>query len=171
MIQIFEGKSPQVHETAFIAPDTVLIGDVSIGENSSVWFKSVLRADINHIKVGDESNIQDGCLLHVTKKYSLSIGNRVTVGHGAILHGCKIGNECLIAMGAIILDGASIGDNVLLGAGALVPPGMQVPDGSLVLGSPAKVVRSLQADDYERIKQGWQNYIDYAGRYARELNS
>ena len=171
MISAFEGKAPQIAKTSYIAPGVTLIGDVSIGDEASVWFQSVLRADINSISIGAKSNIQDGCKLHITKRFPLVVGDRVTVGHGAILHGCQIGNDCLIAMGAIVLDGAIIGDGCIIGAGALVPPAMVVKPGSLMLGSPAKFIRELSADDRERILHGWQNYIEYAKRFAEEIKT
>lgn len=170
MIASFEDKTPTIPENAYIAPGSTVIGDVRLGENVSLWFQSVLRADINYIEIGAQTNIQDACLLHVTQVHPLVVGARVTVGHGVILHGCNIGDDCLIAMGAIILDGAVVESGCLVGAGALVPPGMLVPQGSLVLGSPAKVVRPVRPEDKERIAKGWQNYIDYAERFRKGLN-
>lgn len=166
MIRPFEGKSPNIAKSAYVAPNVTLIGDVNIGEEASVWFQSVLRADINSISIGAKTNIQDGCMLHITKKHPLNVGERVTVGHGAILHGCSIANDCLIAMGAIILDGAVVEEKCIVGAGTVVPPGMTIKAGSLVLGSPAKVIRELSRDDIERIEHGWRNYIEYAKRFA-----
>lgn len=171
MISKFEGKSPKIAASAYIAPGVTVIGEVSIGEEASIWFQSVLRADINSISIGARTNIQDGCMLHVTKKHALIVGERVTVGHGAILHACEIGNDCLIAMGAIVLDGAKVEDGAMVGAGALVPPGVVVKAGTLVLGSPAKFVRELHEDDLERIRQGCENYIDYANRFRAEIKS
>ncbi len=171
MILSFAGKSPRIAPDAYIAPGVVLIGDLEIESSASVWFQSVLRADINSIYVGEASNIQDACLLHVTRRHECRVGKRVTVGHGAILHGCSIGDDCLIAMGAIVLDGAVIENNCLIGAGTLVPPNMKVKSGSLLLGSPAKVVRELNDEDLERIKQGWQNYVDYAKQFDSEIKS
>ena len=169
MIASFEGKTPTIPENAYIAPGSVVVGDVRLGEKVSLWFQSVVRADINYIEIGAETNIQDGCLLHVTQAHPLVVGARVTVGHGVILHGCNIGDDCLIAMGAIILDGAVVESGCLIGAGALVPPGMVVPQGSLVLGAPAKVVRAVRPEDKERISKGWQNYIDYSNRFRATL--
>ncbi len=169
MISPFEGKEPKISKSAYIAPGVVIIGDATISNDASVWFQSVVRADINAISIGEKSNIQDGCLLHVTKKHKLTVGERVTVGHGVILHACDIGDDCLIAMGAIVLDGAVVESGCIVGAGALVPPGMVVKSGSLVLGSPAKVIRHLSDDDKERISHGWQNYVDYANRFRAEI--
>ncbi len=171
MIATFEGKTPKIAPNAYIAPGVVIIGAVEISPESSIWFQTVIRADINSISIGEKTNIQDGCMLHVSKRHALKIGNRVTVGHGAILHACDIGDDCLIAMGAIVLDGAVVEPGSMVGAGALVPPGMTVKAGSLVLGSPAKFVRQLHADDASRIQQGWQNYIEYAQRFAAEIKS
>ncbi len=169
MIASFEGKTPQIPESAYLAPGSTVIGDVRLGERVSLWFQSVVRADINYIEIGAETNIQDGCLLHVTQVHPLIVGDRVTVGHGVILHGCNIGDDCLIAMGSIILDGAVVESGCLVGAGALIPLGMVVPQGSLVLGSPGKVIREVRPEDKERISKGWQNYIDYSVRFQKGL--
>jgi carbonic anhydrase/acetyltransferase-like protein (isoleucine patch superfamily) len=166
----FDGASPSIDQTAFIAPTSVIIGRVAIGTESSIWFQCVVRGDINSITIGNQTNIQDGCLLHVTHRHPLIIRDRVTAGHGAILHGCEIGNDCLIAMGAIVLDGAVVGEGSLIGAGSLVPPGMNVPAGSLVMGVPGKIVRQLTPDDKQRVAQGWQNYIGYAQSYRSQIS-
>jgi carbonic anhydrase/acetyltransferase-like protein (isoleucine patch superfamily) len=165
----FDGASPSVDQKAFVAPNATVVGRVSIGPDSSVWFQCVARGDINSVTIGKQTNIQDACLLHVTHKNPLVIGDRVTVGHGAILHGCEIQSDCLVAMGAIVLDGAVVGEGSLIGAGSLVPPGMQVPPGSLVMGVPGKVVRQLTADDKERLQTGWKNYVGYATSYRQQL--
>lgn len=166
----FEGKRPKIAESSYIAPGVVIIGDVTLLDESSIWFHSVIRADINRIEIGEQTNIQDGCLLHVTLAHPLIVGKRVTVGHGVILHGCTIGDDCLIAMGSIVLDGAIVEPGCLIGAGALVPPGMVVPESSLVLGSPAKVIRTIRPEDRDRIQKGWQNYVDYSARYKTGLS-
>jgi carbonic anhydrase/acetyltransferase-like protein (isoleucine patch superfamily) len=170
MIATFEGKTPKIAKNAYIAPGVVMIGEVSIGAEASVWFQSVLRGDINSITIGEKTNLQDGCMCHVTKRHPLIVGARVTVGHGAILHACTIGDDTLIAMGAIVLDGAVVERGCLIGAGTVVPPGMVVKEGSLMLGSPAKFIRHLSSEDSLRIEQGWQNYIDYAKRFRAELS-
>lgn len=169
MLLRFDGAEPSLSPSAFIAPTAVLIGQVEVGSESSVWFQTVVRGDINHIWIGNQSNIQDGCLLHVTNRNPLIIGSRVTVGHGAILHGCRIANNCLIAMGAIVLDDAIVEESCLIGAGTLVPPGMKIERGSLVLGSPAKIIRPLNDSDLDKIERGWRNYVEYAGKYAQQL--
>ncbi len=151
---------PQIHPSAFIAPSATLLGDVTIGPNASVWYNAVLRGDINRIVVGEGSNIQDGSVLHLSADHGCLIGSHVTVGHMAMLHACTIGDECLIGMGAIILDGVEIGPRCIIGAGALITQGKRIPEGSMVLGSPAKVQRMLSEDEQGGIK-GW------ADRYVR----
>jgi carbonic anhydrase/acetyltransferase-like protein (isoleucine patch superfamily) len=165
MLVSYEQKMPELDASAFVAPTAVLIGRVTVGERSSIWFNCVLRADINVIEIGSDTNIQDGCLLHVTNQYPCIIGDRVTAGHGAIVHGCRIESDCLIAMGAVVLDGAIIGSGSIVAAGAVVSPGSAIPAGSLVMGVPAKVVRSLNSEDRLRIERGWRNYVQYAATY------
>lgn len=165
----YDGAAPSVDQSAFIAPNATVVGRVSIGAESSIWFQCVLRGDINSIAIGSQTNIQDACLLHVTHRHPLVVKDRVTVGHGAILHGCEIKSDCLIAMGAIILDGAVVGEGCLIGAGSLIPPGMQIPTGSLVMGVPGKIIRQLSSEDKKQMIHGWQNYIGYAGSYRQQL--
>jgi gamma-carbonic anhydrase len=153
-------RKPTVPASAFIAPTAVLLGDVTIGEQASVWYGAVLRGDINSITVGRGSNVQDGSVLHLSAEHGCHIGEYTTVGHMAMLHACTIGNECLIGMGAIILDGVEIGDRCIIGAGALVTQGKKIPPGSMVLGSPAKIVRELSAEELSGLR-GW------AERYVR----
>jgi carbonic anhydrase/acetyltransferase-like protein (isoleucine patch superfamily) len=153
-------RQPSIHPSAFIAPNAVVLGDVTIGENASVWYNSVLRGDINRIVVGEGSNVQDGSVLHLTAETGCFVGRYVTVGHMAMLHACTIGDECLIGMGAIVLDGAEIGDRCIVGAGALVTQGKKIPPGSMVLGSPAKVVRELTAEEQSGLRE-------WAARYVR----
>lgn len=161
----FNGKSPQTAEAAFVAPSAVLVGDVRLGRNSSIWFGSVLRGDINFISIGEGTNIQDGCMLHVTSKLPVIVENDVTVGHGAILHGCKVGRGSMIAMGAIVLDGAEIGEHSVVAAGCLVPQGKKIPPGSMVMGIPAKVVRKITPEEIKGIKENTETYIDLARSY------
>ncbi len=153
-------RQPVIHPSAFIAPNATLLGDVTIGEDASVWYNTVLRGDINRIVVGKGSNVQDGSVLHLSAEHGCLIGDYVTVGHMAMLHACTIGNECLIGMGAIILDGAVIGERSIIGAGALVTQGKIIPPGSMVLGSPAKVVRPLTDDEQAGLRE-------WAARYVR----
>jgi carbonic anhydrase/acetyltransferase-like protein (isoleucine patch superfamily) len=166
MIISHHGKTPEIHETAFIAPSADVIGEVEIGDHSSIWFQVVVRGDVNWIKIGSRTNVQDGSVLHVTRvKSPLTIGDDVTVGHQVTLHGCKIGNRILIGMGAIILDDADIGDDSIVGAGALVTKSTKVPPGSLVMGAPAKVVRPLRPDEMEFLKTSATNYVGDSSEY------
>jgi gamma-carbonic anhydrase len=157
--------SPKVEPTAFIAPNAVLIGNVRVGVQASVWFNSILRGDINYIEVGDRTNIQDGCILHVTHEDPVVVGAETTVAHGVILHGATVESGCLVAMGAIILDGARVESGSLVAAGALIPPGMHVPKNSLVMGVPGKIVKELTEQERTRIKLNWQVYVQYANDY------
>jgi carbonic anhydrase/acetyltransferase-like protein (isoleucine patch superfamily) len=147
-------RQPRIAPTAFIAPTATLVGDVSIGDQASVWYGAVLRGDINRIAVGKRSNIQDGSVLHLSAEHPCLIGDDVTVGHMAMLHACTIGNEVLIGMGAIILDGVEIGERCIIGAGALVTQNKKIPPGSMVMGSPAKIVRALTQEEQDSIA-GW----------------
>lgn len=165
MLITFEDHKPTIAKDVFIAPSAILIGRVTLGEGVSIWFNSVLRGDINSIEVGDNTNIQDGCLLHVTHRNPLIVGARVTVGHGAILHGCKVEPDCLIAMGAIVLDHATIGRGSIVAAGCVVSPGKEIPPGSLVMGVPGKVMRAVTDEDRAQIEKGWQNYCHYSRTY------
>ena len=171
MLYEFGGHKPIVQANAYIAPTAVLLGQVTIGQSSSVWFQVVIRADINRIEVGDMTNIQDGCLLHVTQEHPLIIKNKVTIGHGAIVHGCTIEDDCLIAMGAIVLDGVVVGRGSIIAAGCVVAEGTQIPPNSLVMGVPAKVVRQVDNNDRERMKLGFTNYKQYAQTYRKEIPS
>lgn len=153
---------PRVHPTVFVAPGATVVGDVSIGEEASVWFGAVLRGDINRIIIGAQTNIQDAAVVHLADAHAAIIGERVTVGHGAIVHACTISDEVLVGMGAIILDGAEIGSRSIVGANTLVTTGMQVPAGSLVLGSPGKVVRQLSPDEQASIESWALKYVQNA---------
>lgn len=164
-ISRFFSATPRRHPTAFVAPGAVVIGDVTLEEESSVWFQSVLRADINRIVIGPRSNIQDGAVIHLDDDYGTVIGELVTAGHKAILHACTIGNEVLIGMNAVILDGAEIGSRSIVGAGALVTGGRKIPPGSLVLGAPAKVVRTLDLTEQAEIKNWAEKYVKLAQVY------
>ena len=156
------GKEPKVGARVFIAPNVTLVGDVQIGDFSSVWYGSVLRGDINQISVGLGTNLQDGVVGHVSDDQGLTIGDYVTVGHGAILHACTIGNECLIGMRSVIMDGAMIGSHSIIAAGAIVPSGMMIPEASLVVGLPAIVKRGLSEKETQKLK-GWADkYIEVA---------
>ena len=166
MIKAFKGIAPTIHETAFIEYSATIIGDVVIGERSNVWFHTVIRGDVHYIRIGDRTNIQDLCMLHVTKeRHALTIGDEVTVGHSVVLHGCEISNRCLIGMGAIIMDGANIGEDCIVAAGALVVERTIVPPKTLMVGSPARAKRSLTNDELAWIKTSANNYLSYAKDY------
>ena len=160
MIHSFKGTDPQIHSSAWVAESAQVIGDVVIGEESSVWFNAVIRGDVNYIRVGKRTNIQDGCVLHVARRtLPLVIGDEVTVGHNVTLHACTIGNQCLIGMGAIVMDGSEVGENCIVGAGALVTPGTKIPPGSLVVGSPARVKRTLTPEESRSIRESASHYV------------
>ena len=156
---------PTIHPTAFVAPGAALIGAVTLAEESSVWFQTVLRGDINRIVIGPRSNVQDGAVVHLADDLGTFVGELVTVGHKAILHACTIADEVLVGMGAIILDGAEIGARSIIGAGALVTGGKKIPPGSLVLGSPAKVVRTLSPEEQAGIRVWAEKYVALARAY------
>jgi carbonic anhydrase/acetyltransferase-like protein (isoleucine patch superfamily) len=156
----FLRKQPKLGKGAYLASTAVVIGDVTLGAHSSVWYGAVLRGDINRIVVGHHSNVQDNAVLHLADKFPCVLGNWVTVGHGAIVHACQVGDECLVGMGAVILDGAVIGKQSIIGAKALVTQGTKIPPGSLVLGAPAKVVRKLTKEERAGLKWWAQKYVD-----------
>ena len=167
-VRAYLGKTPQLHSTVFLAPGATVVGDVEIGEQSSVWFNAVVRGDTSTVRIGARTNIQDGAVVHTDTGKPCRIGDDCTLGHNAVVHGCTVGNGCLIGMGAIVLSGAVIGDESLVAAGALVPEGAEFPPRSLIVGSPGKVVRTLSEDDVERIiRRGVATYL----RLAREYSS
>jgi carbonic anhydrase/acetyltransferase-like protein (isoleucine patch superfamily) len=169
MIRSFKGMTPRVAATAFVEASAHVIGDVSIGEHSSVWFNCVLRGDVYHIRVGDNSNIQDGTIIHVTSgRFATIIGDRVTVGHGVVLHGCTVENDCLVGIGSIVLDDVTVGEGSLIAAGSLVTPGTVIPPRSLVMGSPAKVRREVTGEEAARIDMHWRHYVEYKDAYLSE---
>ena len=161
-LEKFLRKKPVLGQGVYIASGAVVVGDVTLGEYSSVWYNAVLRGDINRIVVGHHTNVQDNAVLHLADDYPCEVGSYVTVGHSAIVHACIVGDESLIGMGATILDGAVIGAQCLIGANALVTQGTQIPDGSLVLGSPAKVVRTLTSEERSSLKLWAEKYVHYA---------
>jgi len=165
----FLRKQPSLGEGVYLASSAVVVGDVRIGDHSSVWYHAVLRGDINYIRVGAYTNIQDGAVVHLADEYPCEIGDWVTVGHSAVVHACEIGNECLIGMNCTILDGAEIGAQSVVGANALVTGGTQIPPGSLVLGSPAKVVRPLNQVERADLKLWARKYLDN-GAYCLKHN-
>jgi carbonic anhydrase/acetyltransferase-like protein (isoleucine patch superfamily) len=159
---------PTLAEDVFIAPGAWVIGDVSIGARSSIWFNTVVRGDMHYIRIGEDTNIQDNSTLHVTaERFPLEIGNRVTVGHRAIVHGCVVEDDCMIGMGAIVMDGARIGRGSLVAAGALVPPGFVVPPESLVMGIPAKIQKRTAEVELVLIRTAGLHYVDLAAEYLK----
>ena len=165
----FDGVAPQIAGSAWVADSAQVMGNVVLGEDTSVWFGTVIRGDTDCITIGAGSNIQDASVLHADFGQPLVVGARVTVGHQVMLHGCTIGDESLIGIGAIVLNGAKIGRNCLVGAGALVTEGKEFPDGSLIVGSPAKAVRVLTPEQIEGLRQSAQHYIDNARRFRATL--
>jgi carbonic anhydrase/acetyltransferase-like protein (isoleucine patch superfamily) len=161
-LDTFLRKAPQLGRGVYLARTAVVLGDVTIGDFSSVWYNAVVRGDINRIVIGHHTNIQDNAVLHLADELPCLIGNWVTVGHSAIVHACTVGDDTLVGMGAVILDGAIIGSQCLIGAKALVTPGMKIPDGSLVLGAPAKVSRSLNARERGDLKYWAEKYVHNA---------
>lgn len=159
-------RTPQIASDAFIAPSADIMGSVTIGNGSSVWYQCVLRGDINAIQIGSGSNIQDGTIIHVSSTHPAIVGDRVSCGHRAIVHACTIHDEVLIGMGAIIMDEADVGSNSIIGAAALVTKGMQIPAGVLVLGSPARVIRDLTADERMSIPALGTKYLQVAAAHA-----
>lgn len=162
----YRGITPTIHPTVFLAEGSQIIGDVEIGKDSSVWFNTVIRGDVNFIRIGERTNIQDNTVIHVTnKKFPTFIGANVTVGHNAVIHACTINDYCLIGMGAIVLDDARVGPYSLIAAGAVVTMGAKIPEGVLVAGIPGKIVRPLTNEEKESLKQSAQNYVDYVATY------
>ncbi len=165
----FGGTSPRIAPTTWVAPGAIVVGDVEIGEGSSVWFQTVVRGDVNRIRIGARTNLQDLSMVHVTGgSHPTVIGDDVTVGHRVVLHGCTVRDRCLVGIGAIVLDGAVVEEEAMVGAGALVPPGMVVPSGKLVLGAPARVKRDLTAEERASFLSSAARYAGYAARYRGE---
>jgi gamma-carbonic anhydrase len=166
LIRPFDDKSPRIGADTFVAETASLIGDVEIGARSSVWYGVVLRGDVYHIRIGDETSIQDNTVVHVTSgRHATVVGSQVTVGHSVVLHGCTVEDECIIGMGAIVMDRAVIGRGSIVGAGALVTPGTVVEPGQLVLGSPARSKRALGGDELTFIRTSAAHYVDLGRRY------
>ena len=166
MIKSFQNKTPHLGKSVFISDTASVIGDVTLGDEVNIWFGAVIRGDMHYIKIGNRTNIQDNAVVHVTTAVSpANVGSSVTVGHGAIIHGCTIENHCMIGMGTIVMDDAVIGEGSLIGAGALVPPNMKVPPKSLVVGMPGKIVRKVTSEEYTMIKERPQEYIELAASY------
>ena len=166
MILEYKGVTPQLDASVFVAPSACVIGDVHVGEKSSLWFNVVVRGDVNFIRIGSRTNIQDGSIIHVTRDtHPTVIGDNVSVGHSVTLHGCTVHDGCLVGIGAIVLDGAVIGASSLIAAGSLVAPGTQIPPRSLVMGSPGRVKRILTEDECRNMQSIADRYLQYQGDY------
>jgi len=166
MIKAFNDLIPKIHETAFVTDDAIIIGDVEIGEDASVWFGSILRGDVNYIRIGARTNIQDQTIIHVSSKgLPTIIEDEVTVGHRVTLHACHVERGCLIGIGAILMDGVRVGAQSLVGAGSLLTPGTHIPPRSLVIGSPARVKRDLTEDELASLEHSWRNYVALKNSY------
>lgn len=170
MLIPFNGKRPEAHDSVFVAPGAYIIGDVSIGKDSTVWFNAVIRGDEGPVIIGEGCSIQDNSTIHMYEGYPVKIGNGVTIGHNVILHGCTIGDETIIGMGSTILDDVEIGEKCIIGANTLITGGKKIPPRSLVVGSPGKVVRQLTDKDYELIKESIEVYVQKGKDYKKILN-
>ena len=169
MIRGFGGKRPVLDPTAFIAETATIVGDVTVGARSSIWFGTVIRGDVFHVRIGSETSIQDNTVIHVTHdRYPTTVGDRVTVGHSVVLHGCTVRDQVIVGMGAIILDQAEVGDRCIIGAGALVTPGTKIPAGHLAVGAPARVKRPLTDDELEWLGLSATHYVDLTRRYKED---
>ena len=170
MIRSFQGVEPQVHATAFVADSAQVIGDVHIGEQSSIWFNTVVRGDMFYIRIGDRTNVQDNCVIHTrTGTHPTILEDEVTVGHSVTLHGCYVEQGSLIGIGSILLDDVRVGARSLVAAGSLLSPGTIIPPRSLVMGVPARVKRGLTDEEVEGLNAYWQNYVEYTKRYKAEV--
>jgi len=167
ILRPYDGKHPRLGQRVFVAENAALIGDVELGDDCSIWYSATIRADVNAIRIGAGTNVQDNCTIHVTHlDWPTIIGEEVTIGHGAIVHGCTVHRGALIGMGSRVLDGAVVGESALIGAGALVPEGMQVPPRTLVVGVPARVKRPLTDEELAHLDRSWRNYVEYKNKYA-----
>lgn len=169
MIQSHKNNHPIIHQSAYIAPDADVIGDVTIDEQSSIWFKTVIRGDVAPTRIGKGVNIQDLSMVHQSPDLPVTVEDHVTVGHQVTLHACTIRKHALIGMGSIILDGAEIGEHAFIGAGSLVPPGKEIPPHTLAMGRPARVVRDLTEADYQEMERVYQSYIEKGHYYKMKL--
>jgi carbonic anhydrase/acetyltransferase-like protein (isoleucine patch superfamily) len=161
------GVTPRIHPSVFVAAGACVIGEVEVGEDASIWFNAVLRGDINAIRIGARTNVQDGAILHVTHTYAVEIADDVTVGHQAMLHGCRIGRGTLIGMNAVVLDDAQVGTQAIVAAGSVVKEHFVVPDGVLVAGVPARIIRPLTDDEQKALQESADRYVHYARSYDR----
>ena len=160
MILSHGARSPSIDGSTWVASNATVVGDVTIGARAGIWYSAVIRADTESIHVGEATNVQDNCVLHADPGYPLRIGDRVSIGHGAILHGCQIGDDVLVGMGAIVMNGAVVGNGCIVAAGTLLPEGATVPDGALVLGSPGKVRRQVTEEERHHIRATAERYVE-----------
>jgi carbonic anhydrase/acetyltransferase-like protein (isoleucine patch superfamily) len=166
MIKPFNGIAPKIHESAFVADDATVIGEVEIDEDASIWFGSIIRGDVNYIRIGARTNVQDATVIHVNSKtHPTILEDEITVGHRVTLHGCYVETGCLIGIGAILLDGVRIGKNSLVAAGSLLTPNTVIPPNSLVMGAPASVKRELKDEELARLQTSWRNYVELKKQY------
>lgn len=169
MIRGFGGKRPVIDPTAFVAETATVVGDVVVGPRSSIWFGTVVRGDVFNVRIGAETSIQDNTVIHVTHdRYATSVGNRVTVGHGVILHGCTVHDLVIVGMGAVILDQAEVGERCIIGAGALVTPATKIPPGHLAVGAPARVKRPLTEDELAWLESSAEHYVQLTEKYRND---
>ncbi|MEG0296648.1 MAG: gamma carbonic anhydrase family protein [Clostridium sp.] len=167
MILTFKDKSPKIKDSTYISESVDIIGDVEIQDDANIWFGTRIRGDMNFVKIGKNTNIQENSVVHVDTNSECILGDNVTVGHGAIIHGCIISNNVLVGMGSIILNDAKIGENTIIGAGSLVPQGKEIPSGVLALGSPVKVIRELTEDEIKNIQKSADNYVAISKEYKK----
>jgi carbonic anhydrase/acetyltransferase-like protein (isoleucine patch superfamily) len=168
VIKSFAGKSPQIDPQAWVADNATVIGDVVLGAHASIWYGAVIRGDVEKIRIGAGTNVQDNSVIHVDSSgFATVVGDRVTVGHRVVLHGCHIGHGALIGMGAIVMNGAEIGEGAMIAAGALVPPGLKIPPGVLAVGSPAKVKRTLTDEEKQDLRESAEHYVELAREHAK----
>ena len=167
MIKEFEGNIPRIDESTYISESVDIIGEVTIEENANIWFGTRLRGDMNKIVIGENTNIQENSVIHIDVDYETIIGRNVTIGHGAIIHGCNIADNVLVGMGSIILNGARIGKNTIIGAGSLITQGKSFEEGVLVLGNPAKVIRKLTDEEIKSIQKSADNYVALSNKYKK----
>ena len=169
IVRSYQGKEPRFGQRVFVADNAAVIGDVEVGDDASIWFGVVLRGDIHHIRIGARANVQDNCVLHVEAASDPAIvGEEVTIGHAAVVHGCTVERGALIGIGARVLSGSVVGEQALIGAGSVVTEGMRVPPRTLVLGVPGRVKRELTADELARLDRSWRSYVSYKDRYLSE---
>lgn len=167
MIRDFDTMSPKIHSTAYVADDAIVIGDVELGEDASVWFGSVVRGDVNHIRIGARTNIQDATVIHVSSKtHPTLLEEEITIGHRVTLHGCTVRRRCLIGIGSILLDGVDVGEESIVAAGTLLTPGTIIPPRSMVMGSPGKVKRPLTDEEIAHLDRSWRNYVKLKSFYT-----